>query len=667
MEKKYSYTKFNPSYPPPFSSVGYITYLRTYARLKTLPDGREVQEDWCDTINRIVTACNTQLNVGFSPQEQEELFYLLYDLKGSVAGRFLWQLGTGTVDRLGLLSLQNCAGIIVDEPISPFVWTFEALMLGVGVGFNISQKNVYTLPPVKHAVICREDKPDADFIVPDSREGWIKLLGKTLKSHFYSGKGFTYSLHCLRSKGAKIKTFGGIASGPDILETGITHISELLNQRAHDKLRPIDVLDIMNRIGQIVVSGNVRRSAQIAIGDLHDRDYLRAKRWDLGNIPNHRANSNNSIICNDIAEVLETHEFWEGYSGNGEPYGLINLKLARSCGRLGENEYPDPDISVVNPCSEQFLVGKSKTGKVGGETCCLAEIFLPNITSREELIKMATYLYRICKHSLALPCHFEGTEEIVHKNMRMGIGITGYLSSTDEQKSWLNPCYRYLRTFDREYSAEHGFPISIKLTTCKPSGTLSLLAGCTPGIHPGYARYYLRRIRFTSDSPLVQVLKERGYPTEFQINFDGTLDHSTVVVTFPCRLPDNAIVANECSAIRQLEFVKEIQTQWSDNGVSVTVYYHKEELGDIKEWLKQNYNTSLKSVSFLLHQEHGFRQAPYESITKDEYEKLSAKVRPFTSHVATSDKICTKSRPLEDEELLKLSSSDCEKGVCPIR
>jgi len=194
------------------------------------------------------------------------------------------------------------------------------------------------------------------------------------------------------------------------------------------------VLTIRFIIGAVVVAGNVRRSAQIAIGDCDDVEYLLAKRWDLGNIPSWRAMSNNSVVCDNIADLHEF--FWDGYEGKGEPYGLINLRLSRRIGRLGDTNYPDPDVQGYNPCAEQSLASF--------ETCCLAELYLPNITSKEELLDVATLLYRICKHSLALPCHLEETEHIVHKNMRMGIGITGVLQCTEEQKSWLSDVYEKL-------------------------------------------------------------------------------------------------------------------------------------------------------------------------------------------------------------------------------
>lgn len=622
----------------PWGPLGYITFIRTYAR----QNDNGTKEEFLDSIERVITACKKQLKCGFDLNEEMELRQILMQLKGSVAGRFWWQLGTKTVDKLGLLSLQNCAFTTVDS-IRAFTWAMDALMLGSGVGFNIQREYIYKLPKVKKAQVTRLDTNDADFIVSDKREGWIELLHKTLEAHFVTGKGFTYSTVLVRGKGTSIKGFGGVASGPEELCAGIAEINKILNARAKKQIRPIDALDIMNVIGSIVVAGNVRRSAEIAIGDADDLQYLASKRWDLGNVPNYRAMSNNSVVCNDIKKLPE--QFWEGYEGNGEPFGLINLGLSRKIGRLGETQYPDPDVAGFNPCAEQSLAPY--------ETCCLAEIFLPNIKSKEELFKVAKYLYRINKHSLALDCHLEETEEIVHKNMRMGIGVTGYLQATEEQRSWLSDVYTQLREFDIEYSKKNNWPASIKLTTVKPSGTLSLLAGVTPGVHPAYSKYYIRRIRIASNSSLANLCRKHGYYSEYQKNFDGTEDRNTVVVSFPCEVPEGTVLANELTAVQQLEYVKRLQTEWSDNAVSCTVYYKKEELPFIKEWLKNNYNDSVKSVSFLLHSEHGFNQAPYEEITEEQFNEYNKLVTKIVSGDIKEDDM--------------LDSFECVGGVCPVK
>ena len=631
----------------PWSSVGYLTYKRTYSRRLNETDINSPTEEFTDTIKRVVNATNDQLGCNFTAEEQARLTKHFLELKGSVAGRFLWQLGTNTVDKLGLASLQNCAFTVVDKPVEPFTWAMDLLMLGSGVGYNIQKKNVDKLPEVNanFKAPTRTDTSDAHFIVPDSREGWVALLGKTLKAAFLAHRSgnqtFTYSTQLIRSKGAPIKGFGGTASGPEDLVWGIGKISDILTRRAGRKLRPIDCLDIMNIIGAVVVAGNVRRSAQIAIGDPDDVEFLLAKRWDMGNIPSWRAMSNNSVVCNDIEDLHEF--FWDGYEGKGEPYGLINLRLSRKIGRLGDTQYPDPDVQGYNPCAEQSLADK--------ETCCLAEIFLPNITSKEELMDVATLLYRINKHSLALPCHLESTQTIVNKNMRMGIGITGVLESTKEQLEWLKDTYIHLRRFDEDYSDQHGFNRSIKLTTIKPSGTLSLLPGVTPGCHPAYARHMIRRIRISANHPLVQTCRDHGYPVEYQQNFDGSLDHSTVVVSFPFRHSEVATLASEVDALDQLDTVRWLQENWSDNSVSCTVYYKKEELPEIKKYLKKHYKHSHKSLSFLLHSEHGFKQAPLEEITEEQYDALVSSTRLITQVAEATIGL--------DEE--------CATGACPIR
>ena len=628
----------------PFGELGYITYKRTYSRRLNENDPNSETEEFPQTIDRIVKACDKQLKCGFTKDEEKRLTEILLQLKGSVAGRFMWQLGTKTVKELGLMSLQNCAFTIVNEPIRPFTWTMDSLMLGSGVGYNIQREHVYELPKVikKKINVIRKDTKDADYIIPDSRKGWIDLLERTLKAHFETGEGFTYSTICIRGKGTSIKGFGGVASGPEELCWGIKKISELLNLRRGKKLRPIDCLDIMNIIGYIVVSGNVRRSAQIAIGDYDDIQFLEAKDWAKGNIPNWRAMSNNSVVCNDISKLPP--QFWEGYEGNGEPYGLINLRNARAVGRTGDTGYPDPDVAGFNPCAEQSLAPY--------ETCCLAEIHLPNIKSKEELLEVATYLYRINKHSLALPCHQPETEKIVHANMRMGIGITGYCMSTEIQKSWLSNCYEKLREYDEAYSWDRKWPQSIKLTTIKPSGTLSLLSGVTPGAHPGFSEYFIRRIRMAANSPLVEVCKSHGYKTEFEKKFDGSDNHNTIVVEFPCSFPGYTQFANDTSAIRQLEIVNKLQREWSDNAVSVTIYYRKEELEEIKQWLDLNYNDNLKTVSFLLHSDHGFTQAPFEMIEYARYNEMLKSVRPIES--------C-------EIDFNEIEIDECDSGACPIR
>jgi len=619
------------------NGLGYLVYKRTYAR--ELGENGE-REEWWQTVRRCVNGAQA-IGANYSQEEAERLFDYVFSLKGSFSGRALWQLGTEMIDKFGGPSLLNCYFTNIED-IKDFEFLMSHLMLGGGVGFSVERASVHSFNKVKSGVaIIHKKTNDADFIIPDSRQGWSSILNKVLTSFFKTGESFTYSTVLIRGKGAPLKTFGGTASGPEVLIEGINDICNILNDRAGKKIRSIDALDICNVIGKIVVAGSARRSAQIAAGDPDDYLFLRAKRWDKGNIPAYRANSNNSILADSFEEIID--EVWNGYLGNGEPYGLLNRKLARQYGRLGE-KVNDSKVVGTNPCSEIWLED--------GENCNLAEIFLPRVSSREELYDISKLLYKTQKAITSLHFPFEKTRETTYRNRRLGLGVTGWLQASEEQISWLDGCYKNLKKFDIAWSKKQGINPSIKLTTVKPSGTLSLLPFVTPGIHPGYSRYFIRRVRLGSHDPLVDICRDLGYPVKFDRGIDGRDNHLLSVVEFPCEYPEGTILASGLSAIDQLNWVVKAQTLWSDNAVSVTVYYKRDELPLIKEWLSKNYKKNIKSVSFLLHEDHGFELAPYEPISEDQYNKLKSKITPIEK--------------VDDagEESLEV---ECEGGSCPIK
>jgi len=338
-------------------------------------------------------------------------------------------------------------------------------------------------------------------------------------------------------------------------------------------------------------------------------------------------------------------ELWKGYDGTGEPYGLLNRRLARKYGRLGEAK-ADNSIDGFNPCAEIALAD--------GESCNLATIFLPNVESMEQFMEISRLLYKTQKQITRMAYPYEKTTNVVSKNARLGQSVTGILQCGAEKLSWLSPVYEYLQAFDATYSKERGWPASVRLTTVQPSGTLSLLPGVTPGIHPAYAQYYIRRVRFGAADPLVDGLRKRGHKVVWDIGIDGREDHTKYVVEFPCMSPEDSVLAASMTAVEQLEWVKRMQTEWADNAVSVTVYYRKEELGEIQDWLSKNYDKSVKSVSFLLHADHNFPLPPYEETTKENYEKLLAKI--------------DSSIPLQQTTFLgELDLDNCATGACPIK
>lgn len=637
-----------------FNGMGYFVYKRTYARLKS--DGNT--EEWHETVGRCVNGAQ-KIGAEYTEKEAERLFDYIFNLKCNFAGRMLWQLGTSTVEKYGANSLLNCWNVSINDP-KAFLFLFENLMLGGGVGFSVRREDVHELPRIKKSVkVENQNTKDADFIVPDSRVGWVKLLEKVLNAFYVTGESFTYSTILIRGAGEPIKGFGGTASGPKILIEGIQKICKIFNDREEKKLRSLDALDVCNIIGSIVVAGNVRRSALIALGDPDDYLYLRAKNWSLGNIPNWRAMSNNTIYADSYEHISE--EIWNnGYIidsktsyAKGEPYGFFNLPLSQKYGRLKDGPMKESDlypvdkdnVSGTNPCAEISLASY--------ECCNLSELYLNNITSKEELTDCAKLLYKTQKAICSMPFLHKETNEIVHKNMRLGLGVTGICQSLNKIE-WLDDCYVELRKFDKEWSKKRSWPESIKLTTIKPSGTLSLLGGATPGVHPAYSEYYIRRVRVGSGDKLVEVCRKRGYNVEYVKNFDNSENHDTVIVEFPCKTPDGAILAKDTSVIKQLDMVSKLQSIWSDNAVSVTAYYEHEELESLKSWLKTNYEKNIKSVSFLLRDKHGFIQAPYESITKEKYNEMVSKIKPLTSFI-------------EDVSGEVISGIECESGVCPIK
>ena len=214
--------------------------------------------------------------------------------------------------------------------------------------------------------------------------------------------------------------------------------------------------------------------------------------------------------------------------------------------------------------------------------------------------------------------------------------------------------YENLKKFDKQYSKEKGWPQSVRLTTVQPSGTLSLLPGVTPGIHPSFASYYIRRVRFGSADPLVDACRKRGYKVVWDVGLDGREDHTRYVVEFPCKSPEGSVLANQMTAIEQLEWVKKMQTIWADNAVSVTVYYRKEELPEMKKWLSENYDDSVKSVSFLLHVDHNFPLPPYEEIDKNLYDKMVASI-DFSIRLNGGSGV--------DE----IDIDNCGTGSCPVK
>jgi ribonucleotide reductase alpha subunit len=351
----------------PFSNLASVVYKRTYAR----KDNGKL-ENWEDTVDRIIRGNVSNHNVG--KKEIERLRYFLLNRKCGPAGRGFWFSGSPGQTKLGGVALNNCWALTADDWMN-FVIAQDLLMLGGGVGVSIEKMFVSKLPKIKKDVeIIHKPSNDADFIVPDSREGWCELTRRTLESFFVTGKGFSYSTVCIRGQGELIKGFGGQASGPIPLIECINKLSSIFKKREGKYLHPIDAMDVICSIGEMVVSGNVRRSAIIIVGDANDKEYLTSKRWDLGAVPNQRAMANLSVVCEDIDDLHPL--FWATYEA-GEPFGIVNRKAIRTYGRMGERK---KDTAVcVNPCQPAWAPVLTPDGiKTLGEVSIGDEIWSGN-------------------------------------------------------------------------------------------------------------------------------------------------------------------------------------------------------------------------------------------------------------------------------------------------
>lgn len=626
-----------PAIPWGYNGLGEIVFLRTYARDL---EGAGRKEHWPETIERVLRGTR-EINARLTSAEEDQLAEHMLALRGTVSGRALWMLGSAFVKKTAQDSLVNCWYASITKP-DDFGWIMKRLMVGGGVGFSVERANVYQFPPVIATSVRHEHGNDADYIVPDNREGWAELIERIVAAHF-TGQGFSYSTVVLRPAGAPLKTFGGVSSGPTALMEGADEICRVMCARAGKRLRSVDVLDIANIIGRIVVAGSSRRSAEIAIGDPDDALFLRAKRWADGTIPAWRQNSNNTIVVDNFKEIAEDAAFWRNFDGGSEPYGLFNRKLARTMGRLGERR-ADPTVQGMNPCGEAMLSDR--------ESCNLATIWLPNVRDFDEFREISTILYKIQKAVGLLGHPDPATAAIVHHNLRLGQSVTGILQATPEQREWLSPGYEALRATDKAWSKKLRVRESVRLTVVQPGGTLSILPGVTSGIHPAYSRRFIRRVRFGASDPLVEACRQHGYPVVAEIGLDGRPDHSRWVVEFPCEVPEGTLLASEMSAEEQLGWVSWAQKNWADQGVSVTITYREQELSAIRFWLAKHYDHEVKSVSFLRYSEHGFALAPYEPIDDAEYARRVAALKSGEVTLVGDS---------------SLEGDDCDNGACPVR
>lgn len=634
------------------NSLGEITFIRTYSRIK--PDG--TKEKWHEVCERVVNGMYSiqkdhcvqnrlPWNHHKAQTSAKECYDRMFNFKWLPPGRGLWMMGTEMVMKHKNSSgLQNCSFMSTydmdrNSPGKIYGLIMEQLMLGIGVGYDNkgALKNFEVTAPFG----------EYTYVIPDTREGWAEALERLINSYLKPNQKkpvFDYSL--LRPRGSPIKTFGGLASGYEPLKKLLDKVDEILSKRAGNLLSGVDIADIVNLTGRCVVSGNVRRSATLIMGDPEDEDFINLKNHEVfpernsidPENPGWGWMSNNSVEAK-VGQNLD--HIVDSIIVNGEP-GVIWMDVTREYGRLADpKDNKDYRAMGYNPCAEQSLESQ--------ELCTLTECFINNHDSLDDLKRSLKFSFLYGKTVTLLPTHWASTNAIMQRNRRVGTSISGIADFADINgmpmlRKWLDEGYKTLREYDRSYSEWLGIRESIKVSTVKPSGTVSILANSSPGVHfsPG-GEYFLRAIRLDVDDRLVDALLDANYRVEPSV----TDSKSTAVAYFPvhskARRSEKDVTIFEKAAIAATA-----QKYWSDNSVSVTVSFDKEDESKHVGTILHMYEGQLKTISFLPIGNETYPQMPYTSITKEEYESYIGSLKKVDTSTlydsgleATGEKYCT--------------------------
>lgn len=624
---------------PDWGPIGYFTFKRTYAR--PLSDGTTTEEFW-QTCKRVVegvyqlqkTHCKEHMLPWSDSKAQrsaQEMFERMWDFKWLPPGRGLWVMGTSVIETKGGAALNNCAFVSTEDLAQDFSGPFEFLMdmsmLGVGVGADtLGAGSINIIKPKTNLEV---------LIVPDSREGWVALIKRILLA--YVGKkhlpmDIDYSL--LRPKGAPLKGFGGHSSGPEPLKELVASVHKVLTLPEGVDVAPItttQIVDLFNYIGKCVVSGGIRRTAEIMFGEPGDKEFIELKQ-DEEALYDRRWASNNSIKAkvgqsySDIAPLI---------AANGEP-GVIWLENMQEYSRMGDPpDFKDYRVMGSNPCSEQSLESY--------ELCCLVETFPAKHNSMDDWRRTLKYAYLYAKTVTLVPTHIARTNAVTLRNRRIGCSQSGIIQAMEKfgRHQYLQGCnlgYDYVQRLDTQYADWLCVPKSIKTTSVKPSGTVSLLCGATPGIHYPHSKYYIRNVRVDDTSPLLEAAKNAGHPVE-----PCKYAPNTWVVSFPVKEKNFRLSKDDVSIWQQFVNAADLQSYWADNQVSITVTFRSEEARDIEACL-EHFQTKLKSVSLLPISDHKYEQAPYIKISGKEYLQMKGKIHSEVSITAnahdTEDQFC---------------------------
>ena len=579
------------------------------------------RETWKETVDRYMT---NVVSDKVSKDTYKQLEDAIYNLNVMPSMRAMMTAGAA-MERDNTCAY-NCSYLAVDDP-KCFDEAMFILLCGTGVGFSVERQYISKLPEVPDELY----KSDTTIVVSDSKEGWAKAL-RQLISLLYAGEIPKWDSHKVRPAGAKLKTFGGRASGAEPLEDLFTFTCETFVAAKGKKLSSIQSHDLMCKIGEVVVVGGVRRSAMISLSNLSDDRMRHAKSGDWFVLDPQRALSNNSVAYTEKPDMETFLREWtalvESKSGERGIFSRVaSKKQAAKNGRRDTNY----DFGT-NPCSEIILRGSKIDAKgnpitgTGGQFCNLTEVVVRNNDDLDTLTnktRLATILGTIQATYTKFPYLRKIWQRNTEEERLLGVSMTGIMdnklvSTGKDAKEILEQLKDVSIQTNKEFSKRLGIPQSAAITCVKPSGTVSQLVDASSGIHTRHSQFYIRTVRGDNKDPLTRFLIDSGVPAEPCVMKPDT----TTVFSFPTKAPKGCVTRDDLNAIEQLEVWLMYQRHWCEHKPSVTITVREHEWLEVGAWVFKHFD-EMSGVSFLPHSDHSYKQAPYQEIEQDEYKELN--------------------------------------------